>query len=276
MLNFSIDADKCTRCGLCAKDCPTSIIKIKTGDYPYIPAEKERECFRCQHCLAVCPPGALSILGRNPEQSLPLEGNLPDPLQLETLIKGRRSVRSYRDENLDPALLQQLLDVAWHAPTGHNACQVRLTVIDDKQTLASFRDETYAGLARLVKSGNLPAGKAFFADFVNLWQKLRIDVLFRGAPHLVVASAPRDCASPLPDCLIALSYFELFAQSQEVGTLWNGLVKWAIDDLVPELRQRLQLPSHHLVGYAMVFGKPAIRYQRTVEKGAANIVRLKI
>jgi len=275
MLNFEIDTDKCTKCGLCAKDCPTSIIRMKKGSCPYIPAEKEKECFKCQHCPAVCPTGALSILGRNPEQSVTLKGNLPDPQQLETLIKGRRSVRSYRNENLDPELLQQLLDVAWHAPTGHNACQVRLTVIDDKQAMESFRDETYSGLARRVKSGNLPAEKAFFADFVNLWQKLRIDVLFRGAPHLVVASAPRDCASPLPDCLIALSYFELFAQSQEVGTLWNGLVKWAIDDLVPELRQRLQLPSQHQIGYVMVFGKPAIHYQRTVEKGTANIVRLK-
>ena len=44
-------------------------------------------------------------------------GSYPEPDKLETLIKGRRSFRQYRDANLDPALLQRLLDVAWHAPT---------------------------------------------------------------------------------------------------------------------------------------------------------------
>lgn len=273
MLQFEVTAASCIKCGLCVKDCPVSIIRMKTDSYPDIPAERETECLKCQHCLAVCPTGALSILGRRPEQSRPLSENLPEPQQLATLIKGRRSVRSYKDENLEPELLQQLLEVAWHAPTGHNDRQVRLTVIDDKQALARFREKTYDGLAQLVAAGQLPREKAFFADFVNLWQKMKIDVLFRGAPHLVVASAPSNCASPLPDCLIALSYFELFAQTQGVGTVWNGLVKWAIADLLPELREQLKIPQDHLFGYAMGFGKPAVHYQRTVECGPANIVR---
>lgn len=272
MLRFEVTENRCVKCGLCAKDCPVSIIKMKSGGYPMIPAEKEQECIKCQHCLAVCPTGALSIIGRKPEQSLLLKGRLPDPQQLEALMKGRRSVRSYKDENLEPELLQHLLDVAWHAPTGHNDRQVRFTVIDDKQALAAFRDEAYTGLAQLISSGNLPHEKAFFADYVNLWQKMKVDVLFRGAPHLVIASAPQSCISPLPDCLIALSYFELFSQTQGIGTVWNGLVKLTID-LVPDLRERLQIPQDHLFGYAMGFGKPAVHYPRTIESGPANVVR---
>jgi nitroreductase len=111
-----------------------------------------------------------------------------------------------------------------------------------------------------------------FARFVKLWQDKGVDVLFRDAPHLVLTSAPVKCPTPLADCIIALTYFELFAQSLGVGTLWNGLLKWAVDELAPELRLRLGVPEDHQLGYAMVFGRPAVDYQRTVEKGAAKLV----
>ena len=127
-----------------------------------------------------------------------------------------------------------------------------------------------------MEGGNLPKERAFFAEFVRLWQENEVDALFLGAPHFLVASAPRTCTSPVPDCLIALSYFELFAQSLGVGTLWAGLAKWAIDDILPELRERLNIPRDHVIGFTMIFGKPAVQYQRTVEYGAANVVRVSI
>lgn len=272
MLKFEVRQEKCTRCGLCAKDCPVKIIDLKTG-YPRIEEDKERTCIKCQHCLAICPTAAVSILGKKPEQSQSIKGRLPDPGQMEILIKGRRSFRQYRDENLDPALIQRMLDVAWQAPTGVNMRQVHFSVIDDKQNLAVFREEVYAGLAELVDSGRLPEDKAFFAGYVRVWQEKGVDVLFRGAPHLVVATAPKGGPTPRPDCVIALAYFELFAQTLEIGTVWNGLVKWTIDDLVPALRSRLNIPQDHLVGYAMSFGKPAIEYPRTINKGSAKVIR---
>jgi len=271
MLQFEIVEDKCTKCGLCAKDCPVLVINLDSG-YPAISPERARNCIGCQHCLAICPTAALSILGRDPHQSQPLAGNFPVPEQLETLIRGRRSVRHYQDENLRPELLQQLLDVAWQAPTGVNMRQVQFTVIDDRQALAKFREETYAELAALIKAGQLPEKHAQFGQFVKLWQEKGIDVLFRRAPHLLVASVPRNCPTPMADGLIALAYFELFAQNLGVGTVWNGLVKWAIDELVPELRERLGIPEDHRIGYVMAFGKPAVHYQRTIDHGPAKIV----
>jgi len=272
-LDFSVDADRCTRCGECVADCPARIIAMQEG-LPTIAPEKEDSCYRCQHCLAICPTGAVSILGLKPGNSRPLVGAYPDPDKLETLIKGRRSVRRYKPENLEPELLQRLLDVAWHAPTGVNSRDVLFTVIDDRQKLAKVREEVMAGLGRLVREEKLPQGMEFFAGFVSLWEEKQVDILFRGAPHLLIASAPRQGACPLPDCLIALSYFELFAQSLGVGTVWNGLSKWAISDLLPETRQRLGIPEDHIIGYVMSFGRPALRYQRTVQRGAARVNRV--
>lgn len=273
LLDFTINTAACTRCGECIADCPARIISMQDG-VPTIVQDKEATCYRCQHCLTVCPTGAVSILGLKATGSRPLHGTVLDPDKLETLIKGRRSVRRYRPENLEPELMQRLLDVAWHAPTGVNSRDVLFTVVDDREKLDSLRDKVMAGLGRLVREERLPEGMEFFANFVHLWEEKGVDILFRGAPHLLIASAPGNGASPVPDCLIALSYFELFAQSLGVGTLWNGLTKWAINNLLPETRQRLGIPEDHAIGYVMTFGKPAVHYHRTVQHGPAAINRV--
>ncbi|WP_321365285.1 nitroreductase family protein [uncultured Desulfuromusa sp.] len=275
MLKFKIDKEKCIQCGICAKDCVANIIDLDSG-WPRIQKEKEAACLRCQHCLAICPTGAVSILGKRPSQSAPLLGAFPDPAQLETLIKGRRSVRQYEDENLKPELLQRLLNVACQAPTGGNVRQVQLSVIEDKQTMDKFRQYTYAALEKLADEGKLPENRKGFSNFVLLWHKKNIDVLFRGAPHLLIASAPRNISSPVPDCVIALSYFELFAQSLGVGTVWDGLARYAIDELLPGVRKKLDIPENHMIGATMAFGQSAVQYQRTVENDSTNIVRCRV
>ena len=274
MIDFRVDRDKCTKCGSCSKDCPSRIIVMDGERFPTIAPEKEPACLRCEHCLAICPTGAISILGYRPEESLPLKGVFPDPLQLETLIKGRRSVRRYKPENLDPALMQKLLDVAWHAPTGVNSRQVRFTVLDECAKVTRLREEVMEGLVRLDREGKLPASKAYYTKFVKVWEKHRIDLIFRDAPHLLIASAPKKLSCPKEDCMIALMTFELYAQTCGVGTLWNGIASWAIDEMLPDIRRSLGIPDDHLFGYAMLFGKPAVHYARTVQHRSALIHRV--
>lgn len=273
MLDFEINRESCIRCAECVTDCPARIIAMAEDGYPFIAVEKEANCYRCQHCLAVCPTGSVSIFGLDPAASLTLAGGYPDPDRLETLIKGRRSVRRYRDENLEPALFQRLLDVAWHAPTGVNSRQVRFTVLDSREKTAEFRDAVMEGLGRLLRENALPEGTGYYANFVRIWEKHHIDLLFRGAPHLLITSAPKSVATPVQDCLIALSYFELFAQANGVGTVWNGLVHRIITDLLPETRILLGIPDDHVTGYSMVFGKPDVHFVRTVQHAPALIHR---
>lgn len=272
MLSFTIDEQKCTRCNQCVRDCPVNIITMDTG-YPSIASKKEGFCFKCQHCLAVCPTGALSILGKKPEDSIPLDGNLPDPDKLEVLLKGRRSVRQYKDENLEPEVLQRLLEVAIHAPTGVNARGVHFTVVDDREVMGRLRREMLETFLRLKQSGELKGGD-YFREYIERWEKTGRDTILRGAPHLVVASAPHDCATPEADCLIALSYFEIFAQSLGVGTVWNGLFTWTLKEILPEFRHKLGIPEDHLIGYTIAFGKPAVTYRRTVQHPAAPVSRV--
>ncbi|NVN93365.1 MAG: nitroreductase family protein [Desulfuromonadales bacterium] len=273
MLDFKVNHQTCTKCGQCIADCLATIISMGE-DGPFIVPEKEASCYRCQHCFTVCPTGSISIFGLDPEKSLPLSDNLPDALQMELLIKGRRAVRQYKPENLEPEVMQRLLEVTSHAPTGRNDRQLRFTVVDDRDTLAKLREEVMNGLGRIIREKSLPKGREFFADMYRAWEDNGIDILFRGAPHLLMISAPSGTATPLQDCLIAMTTFELFAQTLGVGTVWDGLVKWAICDLMPEFRSRLGVPEDHTIGYVMVFGKPAVHYARTAQRETAQIHRI--
>lgn len=258
---FSVDPQRCIRCGECVNDCPVNILVL--GDtLPYTTEGKEGDCIGCQHCLSVCPTGAVSVLGLHPDDSVDLtEVQLPSLDQMEVMVKGRRSVRRYVDENVDSFLIRRLLDMANYAPSGRNDRQVCFSVIDNRDVMNRFREETLEGLAHLVQHNALPLGYELFADIVSGWSMYQVDVLFRWAPHLVVVSVPEGAASPEPDGLIALSQFDMAARSAGLGTLWNGLVKMAIT-LVPELRVVLKIPDNHLVIFAMCFGKPDISYAR--------------
>ncbi len=274
MLDLEIDLELCIGCGQCASDCPASIIDMTSGA-PVIAQDAEQFCIKCLHCFAICSEAALSILGNKPEETLELRKNLPDAEQMEILIKGRRSFRNYRDENMEQADIDKLLEVASHAPSGHNDRQLLYTLVDDKDVLDEIRNEAFAGLELLIRDGNLPEGMEMFEDIIAVWKESGVDILFRGAPHLLIVSALEECASPLHDSIIALTTFDLYAQSVGVGTIWNGLATLTITELVPSLKKRFQIPENYQIGYAMGFGMPAVRYDRTVDRGMPEIVRVK-
>ena len=59
-IQFQIDQKKCIRCGECVNECPVNILVI--GDsVPFIADGRNGDCIGCQHCLAVCPEGAVSV-----------------------------------------------------------------------------------------------------------------------------------------------------------------------------------------------------------------------
>ncbi len=268
MLDFRIDQERCIQCGECATDCPAGVITM--DEYPAI--TDEQGCFRCQHCLAVCPTAAVSILGRDPDTCTELTGNFPDPARLETLIKGRRSVRRYKDTDLPSALIDELLEIACHAPTGVNAQAVLFTVVKERSVMHALRQDVMARIKTIKEAGKLPAGfiGQYIGFAVKAWEEDGKDIIFRGAPHLLITSAPKDAPCPVQDTHIALTTFQLMAHARGIGTVWDGLFMMALA-LYPELAEKLSIPDNHTIGYAMAFGEPDVEYHRTVQRGPANV-----
>jgi nitroreductase/ferredoxin len=275
MLSFTVQEDRCNRCGLCASDCPSRIIEL--GDkLPFVSAENEGNCLECQHCLAICPTGAISVFGLNPADSLPVSADAwPRLEQMTHLVRGRRSVRKYRDENVDPALIGRLLATVANAPTGVNNRQLTFTVIDDKAKLHRLREKVMAALVKTSKDGRIPERYAYIEQAISAYVEHEADVIFRGAPHVLIVSASPQSPCATEDVPLALAYFELLAQSAGLGTVWCGLLKLAFES-VPTLKALVDLPPNHHY-YAMLFGHPAVHYARTVQRDdAATIKRAEI
>ena len=272
MLNFSVNSDRCGGCAACVGDCPARIIQLPEGGLPFIAPEDESKCVECQHCLAVCPTAAISIFGLDPDKSFDLGDNdLPEFDKMVTLARGRRSVRRYEDKNVDAELVKELLAAVANAPTGTNSRKLTLTVIDDRTVLDRLRKKVMQALRHTDSAGGLPERYSFLSNYVRAYFDDGKDPIFRGAPHALLISAAPTASTGAEDVIIALSYFELLAQSAGLGTVWCGLLKWALE-AAPELRELVGMPDGHPY-YPMLFGYPAVKYARTVQRDDAAAVR---
>ncbi len=270
MFDFKVDETRCIQCGECEADCPVRIIDLAEG-LPRISATRQPLCIGCLHCLAVCPTAALSILGKDPDSSAAIMP--PSPDALENLMKSRRSVRRYRPEAVDRAVLDRLMDIVAHAPTGKNQRRVRFTLVDDPEVMERIRVLTMEGIRKAVDEDSLPEGMGYFAKFLTAYEQGR-DIIFRGAPHMFIASAPGDSTSPEADPFIALTWFELMANSLGLGAVWCGYARWALQDVVPEMGRRLGIPDDHRSMYVIMFGYPEVRYARTVQRDVQDLHRV--
>lgn len=58
LISYKIDADKCKKCSLCARVCPTDAIRGVVGKEPFV--IDEEKCIKCGTCIATCKFNAIS------------------------------------------------------------------------------------------------------------------------------------------------------------------------------------------------------------------------
>ena len=260
-IDLVIDENKCIHCGLCVKDCTAGVLEQKENEVPHIAENGEKRCIKCQHCLAVCPTGALSIFGKNPQDSDSIKSINSE--EVLNLIKSRRSFRHYKSENLDKETMDKLKNMLNWVPTGCNNHRLHFAFIDDIAVMNDFRGYVTSTLIKiLTKTPVKPILDKFgkHKDAILNGE----DVIFRGAPHLIVACSPIDALCADIDPVIALSYFELYAQSLGVGTVWCGFAEICLK-MFPELCHQLQIPDGYKASYVMLFGPRDIKYSRTTQ-----------
>lgn len=271
---FRVDKSKCIKCGKCLNTCSGLVLRRGADGFPEMKSFERfgwRGCWRCQHCLAVCPQGAITIFGKRPEDSLP-----PVPEQMgeymERLVVGRRSCRRFMQKNVKPELVSRILSAMMAAPTGGNAMGVEYTVIDDIDRVDEIRQEAYgvmeAKAARHIYTHS-------FSDFYYKKMKeseaslRKDDLLFCGAPHLFIAH--EKCVGKWAEdskvnCHIATAYFELLCNAHGLGTTIMSYSAEVLNELAPAARMMLNIPEDHYMGLIVGFGCPEIRYARGVQK----------
>jgi len=268
--NLIIDEEKCIHCAQCVNDCITHCIKMdKDKNIPIFRKKGDEKCIKCQHCMAICPTGALTLWGKNPENSENNNWNI-DSNELLKLIKSRRSYRKYKQENLDSERLNKLKNMLNWAPTGVNNHRLHFSFIDDIDVMHDFRNKVNTKLVHTLKKTPFKGIKKKFSRYTKAILSGE-DVIFRNAPHMVVVSSPLDAPCKDIDPIIALSYFELYAQSLGIATLWCGLAEACLK-LFPEFSEYLEIPDNYKASYVMLFGLSDKKYHRATQPDTYNIV----
>ncbi len=155
-----------------------------------------------------------------------------------TNIKTRRSIRKFKDSQVERQDLEKILEAGLDAPSARNTQNWQLTVVQGEEKLTDL----HKTVARAI-------GNPDYHKFYN-------------APTLVLVSTPSDYVHGPFDSSVVLQNIFLAAHSLEVGSVWINQLQDISDN--PEVRTVLSdlgVPENHRVygcaalGYAAVKGK---------------------
>ena len=259
MLDFTLDLNRCTRCGICVSACGRGVLADDGEGTPHVPPEKRGMCNFCGHCSAICPVDAVVSPGYGGERSTPLDFGSPvDFASARRLILSCRSIRRYRDEAVPKEEVLALLDLARRAPTASNLQRVRWIAMSGREKTQRFTALTMDWFDTVVRHD--PAmNSRYNVDALMARYRGGYDPILRGAPNVVLALTDNSTVWGQTDSAIAMTYFCLAAHARKIGSCWCGFGVMALKNFMP-LREFVGLGGDDLVHAIAFFGRSDMAY----------------
>ena len=259
---ITIDQEKCNQDGICVAECPARIIQLNSKeDYPTPTSDFKDVCLKCGHCVTVCPTGALSLNWLSPEDCKPIKHELfVTPEQAEQFLRGRRSIRAFKEQTVARTILEKLLEIACSAPSAKNQQPWHWIVVQEPAEVRRLAGMVIDWMRTIIRDNPEEAEAIGFVRAVASWDE-GYERICRGAPHIIVAHADKNWGFGAEDCALALSLLDLFATSLGLGACWGGYFYKAVNGH-PPLFNALGLPNDHLAFGAIMVGYPKFKYQR--------------
>lgn len=278
---ISIDYEKCLHCSQCVYACPLRF--LKPVDDMAVSAD-ETNCNRCGHCAAICPERAITHHGMDMRNFIQIDRAVRlDTDQFIQFIRERRSHRHYRGKPVERALLEKLIDTVRYSPTGGNAQNVELIVVQDPLRIKKLSDLTVdhlvAGLAPMMDElhGLETSGEPDDAAVARLrWRinftqgvirsrDIGLDPVFHSAPCVAVFHSTAHTVTPKDNCVIAATIMGLTARCIGLETTYIAMFENAANAYAP-LTAELRLPAGNKVYSVLVLGYPRLEFRSVVDR----------
>ena len=166
-------------------------------------------------------------------------------MQLDDCIKGRRSVRSFKDEPVSKEKIEAVLEAGVWAASGMNRQPWRFIVIEDKNIIKSVSDETKKVVSRVMPQ----VGNRF---------DTKEDIICYNAPVLLLICTEDDKTFAninLRDSVLAAENIFLKAHELGLGACYMGWID-LLGQNQPEVWKKVGVPDGYVVQVPLIIGVP--------------------
>ena len=289
-----LDAGRCTGCGLCLDVCPSDVLALKDGTVTLA----REGCFGCDHCAAVCPADAI-VIDAVSTQNLALATTetggrwVPfggfDTALLVRLLYSRRSCRTFTEETIDRAVIEDLARIGTMAPSGTNSQCWSFTIVPDRKALLGYGRLVARFYERLNRLAANPAARlvsrlfmedrlghyyrryhAQVKDALRQFSETGRDRLFHGATAAILVGTRPGASCPREDALLAAQNIALAAHAMGIGTC---LIGFAVEAMRRDrsIQHAMGIPADEDIHAVIALGRPAVTYLRPAGRKPANI-----
>ncbi len=280
-----IDKEKCVGCGTCVSVCPAASLAVIDGKAT-VTGELS---LHCDHCAAACPSGAIRVDWVDPDalgfstieghDSWVKHGDF-DTAALVQLMRSRRSCRNFKADAVARDVLEDLVKIGTTAPSGTNSQMWTFTIVSGRGAVEKLVVEIGGFFRKLNALAKNKAArlysKVFMKDKLELyfreyyetvqeavdeWESNGRDLLFHGAPAVIVVGMKPGASCPCEDALMASQNIILAAHAMGLGTCLVGFAVEAMKHAA-SIKEMIGIPAHENVYAVIAVGVPKEKYKR--------------